>query len=376
MLRFARQEAFCDDDFPMTMTRRVINRNITPDFFLPDLCDLAKSGDSWVLKSFEDFPEHVQVFGLKVPLPEVLKMAEQTWELKLWKYGGWDVFSINDVVLAVLGGDDEPPGILPPGGMPLGIAFCARKSIQSLPKTARVTHLLVQCKGELSHDDVNGIAEMSQLLSLELTCPESGMVLGCLPPTLNSLDLNLFMGRITPGCLDSLVHLEELKLSQAACSGLFASGKFMQCLPQKLLRLALQLTADVDNLVFLRVVTKVQELDITWAPSIESIGEIAGLVELECLTLHGFEKIQDLSPMKGLEKLRKLSIGGMDLLTNLDALCKLHKLRSLTFIQCESLEDVSPLAILPGLRILSLFDCDNVSDLSMFDSSSDVQVLR
>ena len=184
MLRFARQEAFHDDDFPLTMTRRIISLRTKADFFFSKLSDLEQDENGWLLKSPDDLPKYLKVFGLWVPLPVVLLEEERLWQLSFSKYGGWDVFSINDHVLAVLGGDDIPPGPLPPGNMPLGVSFCARHSLSGLPLTERITELLIQCENPLSEEATQVILQLNQLQGLQLSCQKSFVLPDGLPRNL------------------------------------------------------------------------------------------------------------------------------------------------------------------------------------------------
>lgn len=372
MLRFARQEAFRDDDFPLTMTRRIINLYTTADFFLPELDHLEQAEGGWLVQCPDDLPKYLRVFGLDVPLPAALLEGERLWELKLSKYGGWDVFTINDQALAVLGGDDLPPGPLPPGGLPLGVSFCARYSLTGLPVTTRITELLIQCENALSKNAAQGISQMSRPQALQLSCRESFL----LPAGLRHLDLRLFRGKLTPESLQSLTCLEELLLSETASTSLCSSGTSSMALPRSLRRLILQVPRGTADLGFLRGLHQLQELELRGSAVTASLKPLAELHELEELSLFMVCGARNLKPLRGLKKLRRLSLGGMYQLVNLSPISGLPKLRDLTLIQCDALSDVTPLAQLPALRRLMLMDCDRVQDVSALESIPGVQIQR
>ena len=376
MLRFARQEAFRDDDFPLTMTRRVINLYTTADFFLPELDHLEQAEEGWLLQCPDDLPKYLRVFGLDVPLPAALLEGERLWELKLSKYGGWDVFTINDQVLAVLGGDDLPPVPLPPGGMPLGVSFCARHSLTGLPVTTRMTQLLIQCENALSEEVVQVIRQLNQLQSLQLSCRESFQLPAGLPGGLRKLDLRLFRGKLTPGSLESLTCLEELHLSETASSSLCSSGTSSMALPGSLRRLILQVPRGTAELGFLRGLHQLQELELRGSAVAASLEPLAELHELEELSLHLLSEARDLNPLRGLKQLRRLSLGGMSELVNLSPIACLPNLRDVTLIRCDALTDVSPLAKLPSLRRLMVKDCDRVHDVSLLESIPGLEIQR
>lgn len=376
MLRFARQEAFHDDDFPLTMTRRVISLNITADYFLPELNHLERNDDGWLIKSPDDLPKYLRVFGLSVQLPEVLLEGERHWELRLSKHGGWDVFSINDHVLAVLGGDDLPPGPLPPGNLPLGVSFCARHSLSGLPSTARITELLIQSENPLSEEATQIILQLKQLQGLQLSCQKSFVLPAGLPGRLRKLDLWLFRGKLTPGSLEPLTFLEELHLSETASTSLCSSGASSMTLPESLRRLILQVPRGTAELGFLRGFHQLQELELRGSTVAALLEPLSELHELEELSLHLVSNVRDLNPLRGLKKLRMLSLGGLSELVNLSPLACLPSLRELTLIRCDALTDVTPLAQLPSLRRLMLMDCDCVQDVSALESIPGLEIQR
>lgn len=376
MLRFARQEAFRDDDFPLTMTRRVINLYTTADFFLPELDHLEQADDGWLVQRPDDLPKYLRVFGMDVPLPAALREGDRLWELKLSKYGGWDAFTINDQVMAVLGGDDLPTGPLPPGGMSLGVSFCARHTLTGLPASTRITVLLIQCENALSEEAVQVIRQMNQLQSLQLSCRESFQLPAGLPSGLRKLDLRLFRGKLTSGSLESLTLLEELHLSETASTSLCSSGTSFKALPRSLRRLVLQVPRGAAELGFLRGLHQLQELELRGSASATSLEPLAELNQLEELSLHLLSEAQDLNPLRGLKKLRRLSLGGMTELVDLSPLACLPNLQDLTLIQCHALMDVAPLAQLPALRRLMLIDCDRVQNVSALESIPGIEIQR
>lgn len=376
MLRFARQEALCDDDFPLTMTRRVISLYTTADFFLPELDHLERAEEGWLVNRSDDLPKYLRVFGMDVPLPTALLEGERLWELKLSKYGGWDVFTINDQVLAVLGGDDLPPGPLPPGGMPLGVSFCARHSLTGLPVTTRTTELLIQCENALSEEATQVILQMNQLQSLQLCCRESFLLSAGLPGSLRKLDLRLFRGKLNSGSLDSLTCLEELHLSETASTSLCSSGTSSMALPRSLRRLILQVPRGTAEISFLRGLQGLQDLELRGSTLATSLEPLAELHQLEELSLHLVSAARDLNPLRALKKLRRLSLGGMTELVDLSPLACLPILQDVTLIQCDALTDVSPLAQLPSLRRLMLMDCDSVQDMSALESIPGIEIQR
>lgn len=302
--------------------------------------------------------------------------GERLWELKLSKYGGWDVFSINDQVLAVLGGDDLPPGPLPPRGMPLGVSFCARHSLTGLPATTRITELLIQCENALSEGAPQVICQMKQLQALQLSCRESFLLPAGLPGGLRKLDLRLFRGKLTPGSLESLTCLEELHLSETASSSLCSSETSSMALPGSLRRLILQVPRETAELGFLRGLHQLQELELRGSAVAASLEPLAELHELEELSLHLVSEARDLNPLRGLKQLRRLSLGGMSELVNLSPIACLPNLRDVTLILCDALSDVSPLAQLPSLRRLMLMDCDRVHDVSALESIPGLEIQR
>ena len=376
MLRFARQEAFRDDDFPLTMTRRVIGLDIQAGYFLPELQYLEQAEDGWLVQRPGDLPKYLRVFGLDVPLPAALLEGERLWELKLSKYGGWDVFSINDQVLAVLGGDDLPPGPLPPGGMPLGVSFCARHSLTGLPATTRITELLIQCENALMEEAPQVICQMNQLQALQLSCRQSFLLPAGLPGGLRKLDLRLFRGKLLPGALQSLTSLKELLLSETASTSLCSSGPSSMALPGSLRRLILRVPGGTTELGFLRGLHRLQELELWGSALTVTLEPIEELHELEELSLFMVSEARDLNPLRRLKKLRRLSLGGMLELVDLSPLASLPSLRELTLILCDALSDVSPLAQLPSLRRLMLMDCDRVQDMSALESIPGLKIQR
>lgn len=376
MQHFARHEAFRDDDFPLTMTRRVINIYTTADFFLPELDHLEVAGDGWLVQHPQDLPKYLQVFGVNVPLPAALLEGEPLWELKLSKYGGWDVFSINDQVLAVLGGDDMPPGSLPPGGVPLGVSFCARHSLTSLPMTTRITELLIQCTGSLPSTGALELVKQSQLRDLQISTSEDSDLPDCLPSSLQRLDLFLFQGNLASDCLQKLSDLQELQLSESAFTSLYSGAGNLLRLPPNLRRLSLRVPKGVDNLNFLQGLNQLQDLEIHGWLGVGSLDAMAYLSQLESLKLLGFPRVGDLTPLRNLKKLRRLSLGGMIHLTDLEPLQDLEELRSLTLIECDALEDVAPLTKLASLRILTLIQCDEVKDLSAIEGNPKLSITR
>jgi hypothetical protein len=376
MLRFARQEAFHDDDFPLTMTRRVISLNITADYFLPELDHLERNDDGWLIKSPDDLPKYLRVFGLSVQLPEVLLEGERHWELRLSKHGGWDVFSINDHVLAVLGGDDLPPGPLPPGNMPLGVSFCARHSLSGLPLTERITELLIQSENPILEKLAPVNRDMKTLEKQQLSYTESCVLPDGLPGRLRHLDLRLFRGKLTPGSLESLTCLEELQLSKTTSASLCTAGSSSMALPVSLRQLTLQITRGTADFGFLRGLHQLQALDLRGGMVTVSLEPLAELHDLEDISLSFLNQTKDLEPLRGLKKLRRLSLGGMTELVDLSPIACLPTLHDLMLIQCDSLVDVSPLVQLPSLRNLMLMDCDSIQDVSVLESITGLQIQR
>jgi hypothetical protein len=376
MLRFAREEAFCANDFPFAMTSRVLCRHTTAEFFLPALRDLEKDGEDWLLKGPEDLPQHLEVFGLKVPLALDDWAGQFCWELKLSKHGGWDVFSINDHVLAVLGGDDTPPGPLPPGDRPLGVSFCARRSLSDLPGSSRVTALFIHGLETSSASSAEAIRAMTELTDLQVT-HSSVLNLGrLLPESLRRLDLSLYRGKLSPNPLASLVHLEELALSMPAIESACPDELGELQLPRSLRRVSLTLPFQVNKLEFLRELRHLRELKIEKCFGVTALKGIAELTELEDLTLHGPGLLRDLGPLRNLQKLRNLELCRFGLLRDLGPLRQLKGLRSLSLIRCDELRDLSPLTQNEGLTSLVVVDCAAVQDLTMFEGKRSLHVIH
>lgn len=376
MLRFARQEAFHDDDFPLTMTRRIISLRTKADFFLPELYHLERNGDGWLIKSPDDLPKYLKVFGLWVPLPEVLLEEERLWQLSFSKHGGWDVFSINDHVLAVLGGDDIPPGPLPPGNLPLGVSFCARHSLSGLPLTERITELLIQSENPILEKLAPVNRDMKTLEKQQLSYTESCVLPDGLPGRLRHLDLRLFRGKLTPGSLESLTCLEELQLSKTTSASLCTAGSSSMALPTSLRRLTLQIPRGTADFGFLRGLHQLQALDLRGGMVTVSLEPLAELHDLEDISLSFLNQTKDLEPLRGLKKLRRLSLGGMTELVDLSPIACLPTLHDLMLIQCDSLVDVSPLVELPSLRNLVLMDCGSIQDVSVLESMPGLHINR
>jgi hypothetical protein len=374
MLRFAHQEAFRDDDFPLTMTRRFINLYTNANFFLPELHHLEQAGEGWLLQSPGDLPKYLRVFGLDVPLPETLLEIERLWELKFSKYGGWDVFSINDQVLAVLGGDDLPPGPLPPGGMPLGVSFCMRYSLTSLPMSTRITELLIQCAGSLPCKDAQKLIKQSQLRALQISTSKDSDLPDCLPFSLQRLYLCSFRGNLAPDCLQKLSDLQELQLSKYAFASLYQGASNLLRLPPNLRRLRF-ITCEVDNLNFLQGLKQLQDLEIKGLLGVDSLEAISDLAQLENLSLLGFPRVGDLTYLRNLKKLRWLWLGGMNHLTDLEPLQGLEELRNLILIECDALEDLAPLAKLANLECLNLVQCNGIKDLSPIEGNPNLSII-
>jgi hypothetical protein len=376
MLQFTREEAFCANDFPFAMTSNVRSRHTTAEFFLPALKELEKVGEDWLLKGPEDLPRHLEVFGLKVPLSLDDWLGQSCWELKLSKHGGWDVFSINDHALAVLGGDDAPPGPLPPGDRPLGVSFCARRSLSDLPASSRVTSLFIHGLATSSASSAEVIRGMTELTDLQIThCPS--LNLGrMLPESLRRLDLSLYRGKLSPNPLASLVHLEELALSmpaiESACPGELAGLQF----PGSLRRVSLTLPFQVNELEFLRELRQLRELKIERCLGVTALKGIAELTELEDLTLHGPSLLHDLGPLQNLQNLRRLYLCGFGDLRDLRPLRQLKGLCSLSLVRCEELRDLSPLTQNAGLTSLIVADCAAVQDLTMFEGNRSLHVIH
>lgn len=376
MLRFARQEAFRDDDFPLSMTWQIISLRTEADFFFPEFYHLEHNDDEWLVQSPEDLPKYVKVFGLRVPLPEVLREEERLWELSFSKHGGWDVFSINDHVLAVLGGDDIPPGPLPPGNMPLGVSFCARHTLSGLPLTERVTELLIQSENPITEKLAPDNRDTKTLEKQQLSYTESCVLPNGLPGRLRHLDLQLFRGKLTPGSLESLTCLEELQLSKTTSASLCTVGSSSMALPTSLRRLTLQIPRGTADLDFLRGLHQLQELDLRGGMVTVSLEPLAELHDLEDISLSFLNQTKDLDPLRGLKKLRRLSLGGMTELVDLSPIACLPSLHDLMLIQCDSLADVSPLVQLPSLRNLALMDCGSIQDVSVLESMPGLYINR
>lgn len=376
MLRFTREEAFCANDFPFAMTSSVLSRHTTAEFFLPALKELEKVDEDWLLKGPEDLPQHLEVFGLKVPLSLDDWSGQSCWELKLSKHGGWDVFSINDHALAVLGGDDAPPGTLPPGDMPLGVSFCARRSLSDLPASSRVTSLFIHGLDTSSASSAEAICAMTELTDLQIThCPS--LNLGrLLPESLRRLDLSLYRGKLSQNPLASLVHLEELALSMPAIESACPEGMAGLQFPRSLRRVSLTLPFEVNKLEFLSELLQLRELKIERCLGVKALHGIAGLTELEDLTLHGPSLLNDLGPLENLQKMRHLDLCGFGDLKDLRPLSQLKGLRSLSLVSCEELRDLSPLTKNAGLTSLVVVDCAAVLDLTMFEGNSSLHVIH
>lgn len=376
MLRFTREEGFCANDFPFVMASSVPSAHTTADFFLPALKHLEKVGEDWLLKGPEDLPQHLKVFGLKVPLSLDDWSGQSCWELKLFRHGGWDVFSINDRALAVLGGDDAPPGPLPPGDMPLGVSFGARRSLADLSASSRVRSLFIHGLATSSASSAEVIRGMTDLTDLQIT-HSSALNLGrLLPERLCRLDLSLYRGKLSPNPLASLLHLEELALSmpaiESACSGELIG---LQC-PRSLRRVSLTLPFKVNKLEFLRELRQLRELKIKRCLGVKSLKGIAELTKLESLTLHGPSLLHDLSPLQNLQNLRHLDLYGFRDLRDLRPLRQLKGLRSLSLVRCEELRDLSPLTQNEGLTSLCVVDCAAVQDLTMFEGNRSLHVIH
>lgn len=376
MLRYGRKDAFRVDDFPFAMTSRLISRHTLGDFFLPALRNLEKVGEDWLLNGPDDLPKEVDIFGLKVPLLLDDLAAESSWELKLWKHGGWDVFSINESVIAVLGGDDAPPGPLPPGDTPLGVSFCARHSISDLPASPRVTSLFIHGVADTSAMNAEPIREMTALKDLQITYCESLDLMNVLPVSLCRLVLTLYRGALAPDNLETLVQLEELALSMQALHSACPQGLAELQLPRSLRRLSLFLPFEANQLEFLHELRHLRELKIERCIGVTSLKGIAELTELEDLTLHGPSLLNDLGPLENLQNLRHLDLCGFRDLRDLRPLRQLKGLRSLSLVRCDELSDLSPLTQNAGLTSLVVVDCAAVLDLTMFEGNRSLQVIH
>jgi Leucine-rich repeat (LRR) protein len=155
-------------------------------------------------------------------------------------------------------------------------------------------------------------------------------------PWLQALHLKAELAGLPPA-LSQLVKLRTLDLSHALNKGAmlssFDDSSKMKPLPRVLGELSNLETLDISccgvvDLEVLRPLTKLRSLHVTWS-HVSSLEPLAGMADLEELSLEYCQRVRDLSPLAGKAKLRVLDLDNtrpqsLDVLRTLPALAVLH----------------------------------------------------
>jgi internalin A len=105
------------------------------------------------------------------------------------------------------------------------------------------------------------------------------------------------------------------------------------------------------------------------------LSPIAGLTNLESLSLYSCKELSDLSPLAELTNLEELHLDYCTGVPDLSPLAELTNLELLSLISCEEISDLSLLSGLTNLEELLLFSCTEVSDLSPIAGLTNLEVL-
>ena len=105
-----------------------------------------------------------------------------------------------------------------------------------------------------------------------------------------------------------------------------------------------------------------------------NVDALRGLTGLRVLGLYGSD-VQDLAPLAGLAQLQSLSLTGCTGVTDLAPLAGLAQLRWLDLVGCTGVADLAPLAGLTQLPWLGLVGCTGVADLAPLAGLAQLQWL-
>ncbi len=136
----------------------------------------------------------------------------------------------------------------------------------------------------------------------------------------------------------------------------------------------------LSDLTALAGVTQLQSLSLGENGAVTDLSPLSGMVELVNLTLPANAEISDLSPLAGMQQLRSLNMSSglgesLSLIEDISPLSELSHLESLT-LAVRSLNDLSSLSGLTNLRELRLFGAISISDLSPLSGMSNLEILE
>ena len=136
----------------------------------------------------------------------------------------------------------------------------------------------------------------------------------------------------------------------------------------------------LSDLTALAGLTQLQSLSLGENGAVTDLSPLSGMVELVNLTLPANAEISDLSPLAGMQQLRSLNMSSglgesLSLIEDISPLSELSHLESLT-LAVRSLNDLSSLSGLTNLRELRLFGAISISDLSPLSGMSNLEILE
>ena len=133
---------------------------------------------------------------------------------------------------------------------------------------------------------------------------------------------------------------------------------------------------ELSDVSVLAGLTQLQSLSLSVCESLSDVSGLAGLKQLQTLDLSRCKSLSDVSGLAGLTKLQTLNLSVCESLSNVSVLAGLTQLQTLNLSNCQSLSDVSGLAGLTQLQSLNLSDCQSLSDVSGLAGLTQLQSLN
>ena len=132
--------------------------------------------------------------------------------------------------------------------------------------------------------------------------------------------------------------------------------------------------SDVKDLAPLAGLAQLQSLSLYGCTGVADLAPLAGLKQLHGLDLYGCTGVADLAPLAGLAQLRVLDLRFTGV-ADLAPLAGLAQLQYLPLDGCTRVADLTPLASLAQLQYLNLTGCRGVADLTPLVGLAQLQTL-
>lgn len=232
--------------------------------------------------------------------------------------------------------------------------------LRFLRRQRELRELLLFRPGQLS--TLQGAAHLPRLTDLRIEAGHEGLSLAGLE-YLEGLERFALGARRGLPELAPLLGLRELRHLELR-AGLRAEqlAEIARALPE--LRTLRLLEADLDDLAVLAPLQKLQVLDLSFCPSLQSLDGLEKLPALRALEVQACYALADLSALAECPALESVRLQSCDQVRDLGPLAPLRGLKQVDLSGCDAVADLAPLGSLPRLEVLNLERCRGVRDIT------------